>query len=52
VHRDIFATTEATLVIVSIAGQWRLRETTADPASPVPRIIMAPKSLHLRLERW
>jgi cytochrome P450 len=49
---DIFAITEATLTIASICARWRLQPTTADPASPVPRIIMAPKALRLELGRW
>jgi pentalenene oxygenase len=46
-----FAMMEATMALASISSQWRLEEIRQAPVHPVPRAILRPNSLHMRLRR-
>jgi cytochrome P450 len=48
---DVFAMTEATLTLASIAARWQLDHLPRARVRPAPRLILAPHSLRMRLHQ-
>jgi cytochrome P450 len=48
---DVFAMTEATLTLASIATRWQLNPLPRARVRPAPRLILAPHSLRMRLRQ-
>lgn len=48
---DVFAMTEATLALASIATRWQLDPIPRTRVRPAPRFVLAPRSLRMRLRR-
>ncbi|MGW9208882.1 cytochrome P450 [Embleya sp. NPDC055664] len=46
---DTFALTESVLALASIAARWRLRPASATPVRAVPRSVLTPRTLPMRL---
>ncbi|MGW8766140.1 cytochrome P450 [Streptomyces sp. NPDC055815] len=46
---DAFAMTEATLVLASVAARWHLTPASPRPLRPVPRAVLSPGPLPMRL---
>lgn len=48
---DVFAMTETTLTLASIATRWQLEPLPRARLRPAPRLVLAPRSLRMRLRR-
>lgn len=48
---DVFAMTETTLTLASIATRWQLEPLPRARVRPAPRLVLAPRSLRMRLRR-